>query len=168
MDHTAHGQIAVFALAALQISLFVHLSRHLEAERRWRIGADAEVQVGASLDQLAAEGWLIHHNWPKPRGGNVDHVVAGRAGVFAIETKSGSYGARDYSQAVGGALAFREAAGVRYVTPVVCVATSVEPWRQIGSIHIVRHEHLADWLRGRPVGVTKIDAIADALHDVAD
>jgi hypothetical protein len=88
--------------------------------------------------------------------------------VFAIESKGGSYRGADYSQAVGGALALREAAGVRYVTPVVCVARSKEAWRQVRSVHIVRHDHLLEWLRRRPSTAISLDGVATALQSESD
>jgi hypothetical protein len=53
-------------------------------ERRDR-GAAAEEHVGSLLEQLA--GWRVIHDASMGHG-NVDHLLIGPAGVFAVETKS--------------------------------------------------------------------------------
>jgi Nuclease-related domain len=54
---------------------------------RWLQGAGGEESVGALLDGLVGEGWLAIHDVSLGRG-NVDHIVVGPGGVFAVETKS--------------------------------------------------------------------------------
>jgi hypothetical protein len=54
-------------------------------DRRDR-GASAEEQVGRMLDGLQG-GWRVLHD-ARFSHGNVDHIVLGRRGLFAIETKS--------------------------------------------------------------------------------
>jgi Nuclease-related domain len=54
---------------------------------RWLRGARGEERVGAVLDGLSGRGWLAIHDVSLGRG-NVDHVVVGPGGVFAVETKS--------------------------------------------------------------------------------
>jgi len=53
-------------------------------DRRVR-GASSEEKVGALLDVV--EGWHVLHDVDLGRG-NVDHLVVGPGGIFAIETKS--------------------------------------------------------------------------------
>jgi Nuclease-related domain len=55
-------------------------------ERRDR-GATGEEHVGALLEALDAEGWLVIHDATLGNG-NVDHILIGPPGVFTIETKS--------------------------------------------------------------------------------
>jgi len=160
---TREGMIAVFALVALESSLFVHLKRHTEAEATWRVGAEAETAVASALDQLASEGWLVSHNWPLRRG-NVDHVVAGPTGVYAIETKAHHYTSKDYGQAMRGAMAIRETLGGGYVNAVVCVADAEGPAQQKGNVHVVPRPTLADWLRTRPPARVDVPKIAEALR----
>ncbi|MFY1827552.1 nuclease-related domain-containing protein [Myxococcus fulvus] len=58
-------------------------------ERAWRIGAEGEELVGASLDQLRSQGWHVEHDVRiGARGANVDHLVIGPPGVIAINTKA--------------------------------------------------------------------------------
>ncbi len=62
------------------------LTRELD---RLRIGADAEMAVGQELDQLRRVGAAVFHDVPADKF-NVDHLVIGPSGVFAIETKGRS------------------------------------------------------------------------------
>ncbi|WP_426731281.1 nuclease-related domain-containing protein [Myxococcus faecalis] len=58
-------------------------------ERAWRIGAEGEELVGASLDPLRSHGWYVEHDVRiGARGANVDHLVIGPPGVIAINTKA--------------------------------------------------------------------------------
>jgi hypothetical protein len=54
---------------------------------RWLRGAEGEEAVGGILDRLTADGWHVIHDVTFGRG-NIDHVVVGPGGVFAVETKS--------------------------------------------------------------------------------
>src|SRR5260221_507697 len=59
----------------------------LDKERKdWRKGADGEVLVGHKLDQFPDNYYVIHDL--KTECGNLDHVVIGPTGVFALDTKS--------------------------------------------------------------------------------
>lgn len=55
--------------------------------RRLRLGRDGERVVGQFLEQLREQGFQIFHDVPTGRG-NLDHVMLGPQGVFAIETKT--------------------------------------------------------------------------------
>lgn len=72
---------------ALLVTMFV-VSRYVLPllERRDR-GARGEEQVGALLEELDEQGWLVIHDATLGNG-NVDHVLIGPPGVFTIETKS--------------------------------------------------------------------------------
>ena len=54
---------------------------------RWLRGAEGEEAVGGILENLSADGWHVIHDVSFGRG-NIDHVVVGPGGVFAVETKS--------------------------------------------------------------------------------
>ena len=51
-----------------------------------RLGLDAEMAVGQELNQLMAEGCRVYHDFPAENF-NIDHIVVGPMGVFAVETK---------------------------------------------------------------------------------
>jgi hypothetical protein len=61
----------------------------LELRRNLRLGYEAEVAVGQELNQLGLSGFHAFHDFPATgvKDFNIDHVLVGRAGVFAIETK---------------------------------------------------------------------------------
>jgi hypothetical protein len=54
---------------------------------RWGRGAAGEELVGEVLNGLRERGWFALHDVQLSRG-NIDHVLIGPAGIFAIETKS--------------------------------------------------------------------------------
>ncbi|MHB0976461.1 MAG: nuclease-related domain-containing protein [Candidatus Aquicultorales bacterium] len=53
---------------------------------RLRLGHEGEMAVGQELDQLMLLGCHVFHDFPA-EGFNIDHIVVGPAGVFAVETK---------------------------------------------------------------------------------
>lgn len=59
----------------------------LPVVERYDRGAQGEEYVGAILEELRADGWLVIHDAELERS-NVDHIVLGPAGLFTIETKS--------------------------------------------------------------------------------
>ena len=85
-DHRFLGSEVV-----LLVGMFVTLRYVLPLVERWDRGAQGEEEVGALLDDLARSradsGWRVVHDASFGRG-NVDHILIGSAGVFAVETKS--------------------------------------------------------------------------------
>jgi hypothetical protein len=56
-------------------------------ERAWRIGSDAEIEVGRRLASLGPQ-WRVLHALPVgERGSDIDHLAIGPGGVFTINTK---------------------------------------------------------------------------------
>jgi len=51
------------------------------------LGYEGEVAVGQELNQLLADGFRVYQDFPAGRF-NIDHVVIGPTGVFAVETKA--------------------------------------------------------------------------------
>jgi hypothetical protein len=54
---------------------------------RWGRGARGEEHVGDLLEELERDGWLTIHDVDTGRG-NIDTIVVGPGGLFAIEVKS--------------------------------------------------------------------------------
>jgi len=50
------------------------------------LGLDAELAVGQELNQLMLNGCRVYHDFPAENF-NIDHVVVGPGGVYAVETK---------------------------------------------------------------------------------
>ncbi len=57
--------------------------------KKMRLGYEAEVAVGQELNQLMRSGFYVYHDFPA-EGFNIDHIVIGPTGVFAVETKGRS------------------------------------------------------------------------------
>lgn len=86
------GVIVALAVAAL---IFVALRFEKEAKLRrdCYLGFLGERAVGEELNQLMVDGWSVFHDVPchdnpSAKPFNVDHVVVGQGGLFAIETKT--------------------------------------------------------------------------------
>ena len=58
----------------------------LDERNSYRLGLDAELAVGQELNQLVANGCRVFHDFPAENF-NIDHVVVGPGGVYAVETK---------------------------------------------------------------------------------
>lgn len=76
------------AMVALSFAAwrFFRLRPQLKALRQ---AAEGEKAVGQFLEDLRAQGYKVFHDVVGD-GFNLDHVVIGRAGVFAVETKTWS------------------------------------------------------------------------------
>lgn len=57
--------------------------------RQLRLGYEGEVGVGQELNQLMLSGYRVYHDFPAQQF-NIDHIVIGQTGVFAVETKARS------------------------------------------------------------------------------
>lgn len=71
---------SLYKLTHLRTSIFDH-----------RLGYQGEIAVGQHLNTLLTEGFQVFHDIVFDKGTtvfNIDHVVVGPSGVFAIETKT--------------------------------------------------------------------------------
>ena len=84
-------------IVALAVAAMIYVALRFEKEAKLRrdhyLGFLGERAVGEELNQLMADGWSVFHDVPfhdNPNGKpfNVDHVVLGHGGLFAIETKT--------------------------------------------------------------------------------
>nr|WP_320116184.1 nuclease-related domain-containing protein [uncultured Desulfuromonas sp.] len=62
------------------------LYRLLKKHFNLSLGLDAEQAVGQELNQLMLSGCHVYHDFQAEKF-NIDHVVAGACGIFAVETK---------------------------------------------------------------------------------
>jgi len=76
------GVVGAFYLCQYQSRQIDHYERE---RKKWRKGAVGECMVSDVLSALSDEYWVI--NDITTDSGNLDHVVVGPTGVFAIETK---------------------------------------------------------------------------------
>jgi hypothetical protein len=65
------------------------ISKTLTERAKLRLGLDAEMFVGQELNHLMREGCYVYHDFPADKF-NIDHIVIGPTGIFAIETKGRS------------------------------------------------------------------------------
>lgn len=157
----------------------------------WYQGARGEIEVGAMLDTLGP-GWFVRHSVPIGAGTkDVDHLVIGPGGVFAINTKhhaDASVWVGDYVLRVNNAntphlraarsdgldVARRLAAKTGFpvpVTPVVAVlnARSLRDARASSArdVAVIQAPALIAWLRAQHslLGATKTDLIALAAEE---
>ena len=75
------GGITVYAIVKV-VKCFGLIRRH-------RLGLECELSVGQELSNLQALGYRVFHDFPAGKF-NIDHVVIGKNGVFAVETKGRS------------------------------------------------------------------------------
>ncbi len=88
---------SIMVLASL--SLYVYKLFSLERRRtRLRLGYEGEVAVAQELNQLMRQGVALFHDVPG-EGFNIDHVLVGTRGVYAIETKARTKSNRDKGSA---------------------------------------------------------------------
>jgi len=63
------------------------IARHRREIANLRLGREGERTVGHALEELRAQGYKVFHDIPAPNF-NIDHVIAGPAGIYTIETKT--------------------------------------------------------------------------------
>lgn len=55
---------------------------------KWRLGQEGEQWTARRLSRLPTGDWYCWHDLDSTLGGNLDHVVLGRAGLFLLDSKS--------------------------------------------------------------------------------
>ena len=90
MDYAALS----FSAAALMLLAALWQTRRTQAilaqARNYRLGLRGEQAVAEALVTLSKDGYQAFHDVPGDGKWNVDHVIVGPKGVFAIETKARS------------------------------------------------------------------------------
>lgn len=66
--------------------LLFRINKNKQKIGKINLGLDAELAVGQELNQLMREGYWVYHDFPADNF-NIDHVLVGPSGVFAVETK---------------------------------------------------------------------------------
>jgi hypothetical protein len=84
---TLANYILLIVFMALLLPVpFIKITRRLSERANYRLGLDAELAVGRELNFTMREGFYVFHDFPEEKN-NIDHVVVGPYGIFAIETK---------------------------------------------------------------------------------
>lgn len=92
-NYIGNGKIQIWQLLVV-IALYVSLiglatwRLYLLLRRRsnYYLGLDAELAVGQELNHLMLHGCRVFHDFPGENF-NIDHVVVGLGGIYAVETK---------------------------------------------------------------------------------
>jgi len=86
-----HGEAVMMGVIFLGFVSYnsYRLTGLLRRRRLLRLGYDGEVAVGQELSQLQRDGYHVFHDFPGDKF-NIDHIVVGSKGVFAVETKARS------------------------------------------------------------------------------
>ncbi|HSS81492.1 MAG TPA: nuclease-related domain-containing protein [Gaiellaceae bacterium] len=119
----------------------------------YAIGLHSDRVVQEELSPLKARHF-VKHDVSLPFGGNIDHVVCGPSGAFAIETKTRRYLKSHLPLARRRALWLSKRLDGHWVTPVVCLVNSDRSPYQHSRVWIVSASDLRVWLearRDRPV-----------------
>jgi hypothetical protein len=75
------GTLVIFFVIILR-----SMAKQLLLRTNYQLGLDAELYVGQELNQLMLHGYRVFHDFPEDKN-NIDHIIVGPAGVYAIETK---------------------------------------------------------------------------------
>lgn len=185
------GAVAAVFLCRYQTRRIDHYERE---RKKWRKGAVGECVVADVLASLSDEYWVI--NDVMTVSGNLDHVVVGPTGVFAIETKNwrGTIAADNGGELIlngNGASTphvknfFNRAMGVREQVVVLTLyhelfvrAVMVFPRARVDAqfgktshVHCLTEERICDYIEdpkyARKLNPTQIDQIVRAFQGIA-
>lgn len=140
--------VAAFAVAGLCYFLLTELRRGADDALNWLRGGRAESLNGADLGVLEEHGWLVLHNYKRERGGDIDHIVCGPHGAYAIETKSYGFRYRDMRQTKSNAWWLHEKLGIPWATGILCVAEDHPPEHK-DPIWVVGRDHLVSFIESQ-------------------
>jgi len=86
-----HFRFWLSACIAIGFFLFAiyKVIKLLKKRRLIRLGFEGKLAVGQELNQLMRDGFCVYHDFPAD-GFNIDHIVVGSKGVFAIQTEARS------------------------------------------------------------------------------
>lgn len=144
--------------------------RQLEVAGQYEKGAVGERATADALAGLDSQDWVVMHDlaWPGRARANIDHVVVGPPGVFAIDTKnwSGRVEVRDHqlrqngrqreasvSGAVEAGLALTRIVSSTTgaaVTPVLCFHQDASATGWARDVMVCSTSNIVEMLRSRP------------------
>jgi hypothetical protein len=82
-NSTMMYSVIIMGLLSFSILKTIKLTRK---RRNLQLGFECEVAVGQELNQLMRDGYYVYHDFQADKF-NIDHIVIGSGGVFAVETK---------------------------------------------------------------------------------
>lgn len=161
----------VLGAAGVAISLFVTYLERPQTIEAWRIGAAGERATARHLNGLAENGFVVLHDRKVPGyGGNLDHIVIGPTGIWAVETKNigGKVVIDGDSLRIGGRRqdrivdqAYREATAIQValaaqvpglavaVTPIICLHRGELPFfnKRVRGVRLASGRQLVRLIR---------------------
>jgi hypothetical protein len=84
---TSFPVIFILVIGVAAAFFIVRIFGLIKDIRNYSLGYEAEMAVGQELNQLMTLGYHVFHDVSGEHSFNIDHVVVGPAGVFAVETK---------------------------------------------------------------------------------
>ena len=81
---------SIICIAIIAYLVF-NLVQLLTQRRRIRLGYEGEQAVGQELNQLMLRGYWVYHDFSADNF-NINHIIVGSKGVFAVKTKTRSKG----------------------------------------------------------------------------
>lgn len=82
------------SLIGAYICLFIFfmwkLPKYARSLASTRLGLDGEIATAQELNQLMHNKYFVYHDFPAADNFNIDHIVIGPTGVYAVETKTRS------------------------------------------------------------------------------
>ncbi|WP_068825479.1 nuclease-related domain-containing protein [Pseudomonas sp. BMS12] len=140
--------VMIFGGVAWSLWKAVKVLRTITTTKR---GLEGELATAQLLTPLLAEGWQLFHDLPMKRS-NIDHVLVGPTGVYAIETK---YRSKRLS------LKGKESAQAEYDGSSIRFAGGANEHLPVQQAQAVAGE-LSKWLHGKlgePVSVAPVVAL---------
>ena len=79
--------VVIATTAVFEYWILRRIFKRMEKIRNLRLGLEGELASAEELNKLMLAGFHVYHDLPFQYG-NIDHVVIGVSGVFAVETKA--------------------------------------------------------------------------------
>ncbi len=79
--------MTILPAAVLEAHFIFKLVKLINRRRKLRLGYEGQLAVGQELNQLLRYGYYVYHDFPADKF-NIDHIVVGPAGVYAVATKA--------------------------------------------------------------------------------
>ena len=101
-NHTPFSPLSLVVNVVAGVGVVVYcvfkLIQIAKTRLKYRLGLEAEMAAGQELNQLLRSGYWVFHDLPAENF-NIDHVVVGSNGVFALETKGRAKPGKDVKDA---------------------------------------------------------------------
>jgi hypothetical protein len=161
----AHDFVLEALIFGIVVCMTVAAINRIELAVPWLKGARAESAVGAELDELRHDGYIVMHDVMFGGEGNLDHLVSGPNGVFLVETKFKRYEMHQLTKVKRQAARVHDALD-HFVTPVMCAGVRNKPPYRHEKVWIAGRGQLADLIRRleeTPVDPERLFRFADSL-----